>query len=145
MRIAITSQNFKTITGHAGKTRRFLVYETDGQGLPTEVERLDLPSEMSLHTYHGEDHPLFLSGLEVLITQGAGQEFVQRLSRHGIRVLVTSESDPVQAASRVAAGVPLAPGLPHDHDHGHEQDHDLGQVRLAGQSRPTVLIQPKSA
>jgi predicted Fe-Mo cluster-binding NifX family protein len=84
MRIAITSQNFKTITGHAGKTRRFLVYETDGQGRPTEVERIDLPAEMSLHAYHGDDHPLFLSGLEALITQGAGQGFLQRLSRHGI-------------------------------------------------------------
>ncbi|MBK8639673.1 MAG: nitrogen fixation protein [Chromatiaceae bacterium] len=151
MRIAITSQNFKTITGHAGKTRRFLVYETDSQCLPTEVERIDLPAEMSLHAYHGEDHPLFLAGLESLITQGAGQGFVQRLSRHGIRVFVTSESDPVQAASRVAAGVALAPGLPHDHEHddehapGHNQGRNLGQVRLAGRGQPAVLVQPKSA
>ncbi len=147
MRIAITSQNFKTITGHAGKTRRFLVYETDAQGLPTEVERIDLPAEMSLHAYHGEDHPLFLSGLDALITQGAGQGFLQRLSRHGIRVFVTSETDPVPAVSRVAAGVPLAPGLPHDHDHGHQQghDHNLGQVRLAGLVRPALAVQPKGA
>ncbi len=147
MRIAITSQNFKTITGHAGKTRRFLVYETDSQCLPTEVERIDLPAEMSLHAYHGEDHPLFLAGLESLITQGAGQGFVQRLSRHGIRVFVTSESDPVQAASRVAAGVALAPGLPHNHDHGHDHvpDHGLGQVRLAGLGQPALFVQPKGA
>ena len=149
MRIAITSQNFKTITGHAGKTRRFLVYETDGQGLSTEVDRIDLPAEMSLHAYHGDDHPLFLAGLDALITQGAGQGFLQRLSRHGIRVCVTSEADPARAASRVAAGVPLAPGLPHDHDHdhvhGHDPDHGLGQVRLVGRSQPAVLVQPKSA
>ncbi len=147
MRIAITSQNFKTITGHAGKTRRFLVYETDSQCLPTEVERIDLPAEMSLHAYHGDDHPLFLSGLEALITQGAGQGFLQRLSRHGIRVFVTSEADPVQAASRVAAGLPLAPGLPHDHDHGHDHvpDHGLGQVRLAGLGQPALFVQPKGA
>lgn len=147
MRIAITSQNFKTITNHAGKARRFLVYEAGDQSLPMEVERLDLPAEMSLHAYHGEDHPLFLLGLEVLITQSAGQGLVQRLSRHGIRVLVTSESDPVPAVSRVAAGVPLAPGLPHDHDHGHQQghDHNLGQVRLAGLVRPAIPVQPKGA
>jgi len=149
MRIAITSQNFKTITGHAGKTRRFLVYETDSQCLPTEVERIDLPAEMSLHAYHGDDHPLFLSGLEALITQGAGQGFLQRLSRHGIRVFVTSEADPVQAASRVAAGLPLAPGVPHDHDHDHGHDHvpdhGLGQVRLAGLGQPALFVQPKGA
>ena len=27
MKIAVTSQNFRTITPHAGTTRRFLVYE----------------------------------------------------------------------------------------------------------------------
>ena len=147
MRIAITSQNFKTITGHAGKTRRFLVYETDSQCLLTEVERIDLPAEMSLHAYHGEDHPLFLAGLESLITQGAGQGFGQRLSRHGIRVFVTSGADPVQGASRVAAGLPLAPGPPHDHDHGHDHvpDHGLGQVRLAGLGQPALFVQPKGA
>jgi hypothetical protein len=59
MRIAVTSQNFKTITGHAGKTRRFLVYETVGVESPVEIERLDLPQEMSIHEYQGEDHPLF--------------------------------------------------------------------------------------
>lgn len=133
MRIAITSQNFRTITGHAGKTRRFLIYEVQGQGSPVEVERLDLPAGLSLHEFHGEDHPLFQQGLDVLITQGAGQGFVQRLGRYGIIVLVTSESDPLAAAAKVAAGLPLAPGLPHEHDHGHGHDHPHGQgvVRLS--------------
>ena len=27
MRIAVTSQNFRTVTGHAGKARRFLVFD----------------------------------------------------------------------------------------------------------------------
>jgi predicted Fe-Mo cluster-binding NifX family protein len=120
MRIAVTSQNFKTITGHAGKARRFLIYETDGGPDPVELERLDLPKEMSVHAYHGEDHPLFQLGLAALVTQGAGQGFVQRMGRHGITVHATSESDPLQAVSRVAAGVPLAAALPHDHDHGPE-------------------------
>jgi len=136
MRIAITSQNFKTITGHAGKTRRFLVYEVDGEGAPVEVDRLDLPTEMSVHAYHGEDHPLFHLGLTALVTQGAGQGFVQRMGRQGIAVHVTSESDPRHAVTLVAAGRPLAPGLPHDHDHGH--DHARGHIPAP------VLIQPKS-
>ncbi len=126
MRIAVTSQNYRTITGHAGKTRRFLIYEVQGQGSPVEVERLDLPTDLSLHEYHGEDHPLFQQGLDVLITQGAGQGFVQRLGRQGITVLVTSESDPLAAAAKVGAGLPLAPGLPHDHAHAHGHDHDSG-------------------
>ncbi|HKJ77206.1 MAG TPA: nitrogen fixation protein, partial [Gammaproteobacteria bacterium] len=43
MEIAITSQNFRTVTGHAGKTRRFLVYEAGPGQEPVEVDRLDLP------------------------------------------------------------------------------------------------------
>lgn len=115
MRVAVTSQNFKTITGHAGKTRRFLVYEIDGGGVPVEVDRLDLPKEMALHDYHGEDHPLFGLGLDALVTQGAGQGFMRRLAQQGIVVHATSESDPQVAVWLVATGSALPPPLPHEH------------------------------
>ncbi len=38
MRIGVTSQNFRTITGHAGKTRRFLIFEQDATGALHEAE-----------------------------------------------------------------------------------------------------------
>ena len=128
MRIAVTSQNFKNITGHAGKSRRFIVYEANGAGTPVEVERLDLPKEMSVHEYHGDDHPLFRLGLAALITQGAGQGFTQRMGRHGIAVHATSETDPLRAVAQVAAGLPLAAALPHDHDHDHGHAHGQDSV-----------------
>lgn len=130
MRIGVTSQNFRTITGHAGKTRRFLVFEASAGTEPREVERLDLPMEMSLHEYHGDDHPLF--GLDALITQGHGQGFAQRLTRHGVRVIATSASDPLAAAMALAAGQPLPEPMPHDHDH----DHDHGQEAGHAQAHP---------
>lgn len=139
MRIAVTSQNFKTITGHAGKTRRFLIYELDNQGQMSEIDRLDLPPALSLHEYHGEDHPLFQLGLTALVTQGAGTGFVQRLARHGIQVHVTSESDPVHAVNRLAGGKPLAPGLPHEHEHGHDHPQGGGHHQAEAQ----LLIQPR--
>jgi hypothetical protein len=43
MRIAVSSQNFRTITGHAGKSRRFIVYHAKPGETPQELERLDLP------------------------------------------------------------------------------------------------------
>ena len=119
MRIAVTSQNFRTITGHAGKSRRFLVYEADADGNPTEVDRLDLPMELSLHEYHGEDHPLFELKLNGIVTQGAGNGFLQRMARHGIQVYTTSATDPVQAVSAIFAGQPLPAAAPHTHDHDH--------------------------
>jgi len=125
MRIGVTSQNFRTITGHAGKTRRFLVFEAAPGTEPLEVERLDLPPEMSLHEYHGEDHPLFC--LDALITQGHGQGFGQRLARYGVRVVATAATDPLAAVTALVAGQPLAAPLPHDHDHEHGNDHGHGQ------------------
>jgi predicted Fe-Mo cluster-binding NifX family protein len=115
MRVAITSQNFRTITGHAGKTRRFLVYEVAGGGEPKEVERLDLPQGMALHDYHGDDHPLYGLGLDVIITGGAGQGFVQRMARFGIQVLPTAETDIVAALGALASGQPLPAAEPHAH------------------------------
>ena len=115
MRIAITSQNFRTITGHAGKTRRFVVYEVEGDGEPLEVDRLDLPREMSLHEYHGDDHPLYRLGLDALVTQGAGEGFQSRMARHGIQVYATSASDPLEVVRAVARGLPLPPAAPHEH------------------------------
>ena len=115
MRIAVTSQNFRTITGHAGKTRRFLVFEVDPSGEPREVERLDLPSGMSLHDHHGSEHPLFALGLDALITQGAGQGFIGRLGRAGIAVHATSETDPVTAVQALSRGEPLPEAAPHEH------------------------------
>lgn len=123
MRIAVTSQNFKTITGHAGKSRRFIVYDVDGSASPVEVERLDLLPGMSIHDYQGDDHPLFQLGLNALITQSAGAGFMQRMARHGISVHVTSEPDPQQAVAQLAVGAPLAAALPHEDDHDHRHGH----------------------
>ena len=136
MRIAVTSQNFRTITGHAGKTRRFLIIEADGQRDPVEVERLDLPAGQSLHDHHGDDHPLFRLGLDAILTQSAGRGFVQRMNRHGIAVHATSATDPLSAAATLAVGHPLPAPAPHeDHDHEHGHGHAKGQVQLSIETR----------
>ena len=115
MKIAVTSQNFRTVTGHAGKTRRFLVLEAD-RGEVREVERLDLPKEMSFHELHG-DAPHPIDGVEVLVTGSCGEGLVRRMAQRGIRVVATSETDPVAAARLVSTGQPLPPPAAHD-DHG---------------------------
>lgn len=107
MRVAITSQNFKTITGHAGQTRRFIVYEANANGSIQEADRLDLPKELTIHEYRGGDHPLFDTNIQAIITQSAGQGFIQRLAQRGIEVFVTSESDPAIAIASVVTGQPL--------------------------------------
>lgn len=55
MRIAVTvtSQNYRTVTGHAGRAHRLIVFEAGGQESPREVESLDLDANMAIH---GFDH-----------------------------------------------------------------------------------------
>lgn len=103
MKIAVTSQNFRTITPHAGKTRRFLVYEAAPDADPVEVDRLDLPKEMSLHEYHGDGpHPLY--AVDVVIAGSFGEGFDRRMRKHGVVAVATKESDPVQAVRDFLAG-----------------------------------------
>jgi predicted Fe-Mo cluster-binding NifX family protein len=115
MRIAVSSQNFRTITGHAGKTRRFLIYALAPDSEPTEIERLELPKDLTLHAYHGPDHPLYQRQLDAVLTASAGEKFVERMNRQGIEVITTAESDIQAALQAIAAGEPLPPAEPHEH------------------------------
>jgi predicted Fe-Mo cluster-binding NifX family protein len=113
MRIGVSSQNFRTITGHAGKARRFIIYDARQDGSVQEIERLDMPKTMSLHEFRGEEHPLF--ALDTVITASCGAGFVSRLAAKGVRVVATSETDPVAAAQAIATGQALPAPLPHEH------------------------------
>jgi predicted Fe-Mo cluster-binding NifX family protein len=118
MKIAVTSQNFRTITQHAGKTRRFLIYEQDPTtGQANELARLNLPKQMSMHEFRGESHPIF--EMDYLITGSSGQGFIQRMNREGVEVIITSEQDPVAAVTALLEGKPLPPPEPHTHGHIH--------------------------
>ena len=124
MRIAVTSQNFRTVTGHAGRARRFLVFEADGRTEPIEVERFDLDVDMTIHGYpHDRAHPLDTVG--ILITGGAGEGFVRHLAGRGVLVVATPESDPRAAISAYFAGRVLSPSeaCKHDHADSHDADH----------------------
>lgn len=126
MKIGVTSQNFKSITGHAGKARRFLVYSGDGEGTAVETARLDLPKQMSMHEFRGEVHPI--DELDVLITGGCGQGFAKRMASRGIRIVTTSETDPLKAAQAVLRGESLPPAQAEDDDHHH---HGHGSVEVS--------------
>jgi predicted Fe-Mo cluster-binding NifX family protein len=114
MRIAVTSQNFREVTGHAGHARRFLVFNVDESTSINLVDRLDLPKEMAIHGFDDRTaHPLY--DMDVLITGGAGEGFKQRLAQHGVRVIATGETDPETAVRDMLAGTLKLP-QPDDHD-----------------------------
>jgi predicted Fe-Mo cluster-binding NifX family protein len=114
MRIAVSSQNFREVTGHAGHARRFLVFSADGAESISLVDRLDLPKEMAIHGFDDRTaHPLY--GMDVLITGGAGEGFKQRLAQRGVQVIATAETNPETAVRDFLAGAVKA-AAPHDHD-----------------------------
>ena len=113
MNIAVTSQNFRTITGHAGKARRFLVFTSPSEGEWVETDRVDLPKEMSMHEFKGGSHPI--DAFDVLITGGCGDGFIRKMSMRGIKVVTTSETDPLKAVETYSLGKTLPPAKPHEH------------------------------
>ncbi|MCM8855826.1 MAG: nitrogen fixation protein [Candidatus Thiodiazotropha sp.] len=115
MKIAVTSQNFRTITPHAGKCRRFLIFQQDSTGKVIEIDRWDLPKELSMHEFSGVQHPLF--SVDVLITAGAGQGFINRMAQQAVNVMVTGEADPYKAAEAIYTGRPLAAAEADSHSH----------------------------
>ena len=128
MRIAVTSQNFRTVTGHAGRARRFIVFAVGDTAPPRELERLDLDAGMAIHGYDRlAPHPL--DSVDVLITGGAGEGFVRHLAARGVRVVATAETDPRLAVDAFLAGRVSSPGegCQHGSNDGHgEAGHACG-------------------
>ena len=97
MKIAVISQNRKTITGHAGKCRKFWTYEIDHKEIVNKT-LLELALEQTFHESHAAE-PYPLDGIDVMISGGAGQGLIRRLNNMGIQGLVTHETDPDAAVA----------------------------------------------
>jgi predicted Fe-Mo cluster-binding NifX family protein len=125
MKIAVTSQNRRDITEHAGRCRNFWVFEVD-DGIILDSSLLELPKEASFHDASPHaPHPL--DGIEVLIAGGMGDGLKARLARRGIEALVTSETQPERAVRAWLEGrLPLGEPRPHEHgaNHAHAHHHD---------------------
>jgi predicted Fe-Mo cluster-binding NifX family protein len=103
MRIAVASQNFRTITRHAGVTRRFLVYVAERGEPPREVARLDLPRELAMREVaRTAPHPL--DAVDVVLVGSAGPGFLRRMEERGVVAVVTSETDPLGAVAHYLGG-----------------------------------------
>jgi len=102
MRIAVTSQDFQTVSGHAGRARHFLLFEVDGAAPPQPVGRLELAPEATVHEWQGRGaHPL--DAVAAVLTRSFGEHFALHLARRGILAAVTEESEPLAAVSRLLA------------------------------------------
>jgi predicted Fe-Mo cluster-binding NifX family protein len=115
MRIAVTSQNRKNVTEHAGRCRKFWVFTIENDNI-VDQQLLELPKKQAFHDSSPHaPHPL--DDIDVLIAGGMGQGLATRLERKGITGLVTSEDDPKTAVSLYLNGE-LKFERPHAHSHG---------------------------
>jgi predicted Fe-Mo cluster-binding NifX family protein len=125
MKIAITSQNRREITEHAGRCRKFWIYDIETQQTRSK-ELLELPIAQTFHeSSPQEPHPL--DGVAVLISGGMGQGMLRRLAAKGIVGIVTAEKDPDAAVAAWLGGrlatLGAAQGCHHGHGHDHHHDH----------------------
>ncbi len=109
MKIAISTKDYTTVSGHAGQTRHWLVYDLSDYRAETQLpvpQRVELNKEQLLHTFDDVDaHPL--DGIDVVVTASAGDGFIRHMQKRGADVLLTSASDPADAIARLAAGEAL--------------------------------------
>jgi len=102
MKIAVTSQNRRDVTAHAGRCRKFWVFQVD-EGRVAGKELLKLPKEQSFHeSSPHQRHPL--DDVAVLITAGMGEGMSRRLARMGITGIVTDEQSPEKAVEAYLSG-----------------------------------------
>ena len=117
MKIAVTSQNRREITEHAGRCRKFWIYTVEDKRV-TGKELLEFPKEQSFH--ESDPHaPHPLDGNDVLISRSMGQGILRRLAGKGILGVITDEKDPDTAVSAWLAGTlhTLQHGEGHHHHH----------------------------
>lgn len=124
MKIAVPTDDGRTIASHFGRARHFIIFEADdGQiGDRQMVEN---------NPYHGEHHPhgeypgakhshgrfiSLLEGCEVIISRGMGRRAVADLEVAGIKPVFTDVADAEEAAKAYSEGTlkPCeAPGCGH--------------------------------
>ncbi len=94
MKIAITSQNKKDVTGHAGRCRKFWIYNLENNKV-VHKELLEIPREMVFHNHRDENHPI--DGVDMLLTGGMGNGLRKRMHAKGIQALIIKETHPDKA------------------------------------------------
>ena len=109
MKIAIATKDFDTVSSHAGQARQWLLYDLSNhrasQLLPAP-RRIDLDKEQVLHVFE-DDAPHPLDGIDIVVCASAGDGFVRHMKKRGAEVLLTGESDPALAITRILAGEAL--------------------------------------
>lgn len=106
--IAIATDDFATVSGHAGQATRWLLFDCrEGEPLGP-ARRIELDRSQVFHRWEDQAaHPL--DGVEVMVARSAGEGFLRRMRKRGVDVLLTSEVRAESAIIKVLDGEALPP------------------------------------
>ncbi len=96
--VALTAQNKRNVTDHAGKCRNFMVRDLKDRAAP-DWQLRSIGREESLSACK-EGLPPALQDVDVLITAGAGPGLKRRLQASGIELFVTDMLVPQHALAQ---------------------------------------------
>jgi predicted Fe-Mo cluster-binding NifX family protein len=103
MRIAVASRDGRTVAGHIGKCKQWLVFdveksERDKEPQAQQAEQITLQKSQVFHHFKDEGpHPL--SDCVAVIGASAGESFISKMARRGITAVLTAETDPAKAVA----------------------------------------------
>jgi len=108
MKIAVaTKDDWAVVSGHAGQTRHWLVFDCQpGAALP-HPQRIELSKDQLPHHFQ-DDSPHPLHGVEVMVAASAGTGYMRHMKGWGSQVLLTGETDPAIALKKIMSGEALA-------------------------------------
>ena len=118
--VAITSQNKKTVTKHAGECRNYLVYTIDNDSI-IDKKVLELQdNEILKYTFH-EDKSAnpknLLFDVDFLLTGSIGHGGVNKLAKQNVTAYIIKEKDPEIAIDKLMKGT-LEAFAPVSHNKG---------------------------
>lgn len=114
MKIAVATDDFKTVTGHVGRCNGFLIYEIVDQKI-NRVEKRDNNFTNHKHNAgghsHNHDHASSHSGLIIglqdcshLICHSAGWRLEEDFKNNNKELIFTNELEAEEAALKFSAG-----------------------------------------
>ena len=120
--VAVTSQNKKTVTKHAGECRNYFIY-TINKNIISSKKTLELEdNEILKYTFH-EDKSAnpknLLYDVDILLTGSIGRGGVNRLANQNVTAYVIKEKDPDTAVDKLINGT-LEAFAPVSHHKNHE-------------------------
>ncbi len=105
--VAITSQNKKTVTNHAGSCRNYLIYTIEDDQV-TNKQTLELSTNETLkYTFHedqSENPKNLLFDVDILLTGSIGSGGINHLARQNVTAYIIEEKDPELAIEKLIKG-----------------------------------------